>query len=260
MKINKVLVVESQKQTTAHMNGSRRLRQFLGDLQMDFDWVYHNNLVKDQLNEVDLVITFGGDGTFIEAANLIEDSFILGINSHPNSSEGALMSLSTDNLEDLKDILNGNFQILERQRAEVRLNGKLLGEYATNEVYVGALSQFYSSRYIINFKGKEEEQRSSGVIISTGTGSRAWHLSAGGKKFHHAEKKLSFVVREPYYGKRLYCPTIISGEILEDEKIVLTSKRSFGSILAIGFKAYDLKENDVVEVTLSENPLKVLVK
>ena len=260
MKFNKILVVESKKKTEKHLESSKKLRELLEDLQAKFSWIFHENLNLGFLNDVDLVITLGGDGTFIEAANLIEDSFILGINSHPESSEGALTSLSAETLDDLREILEGNFEILKRQRAAVKINGNLIKEYATNEVYLGAASQFHSSRYLISVNGEEEEQRSSGVIVSTGTGSGAWHLSAGGELFHPSEEKLAFIVREPYLGKRLYSPKIIKGEIAKGEKIILRSKRNSGGILAIGFKTYDLQENDVVEISLSDNPLRVLIK
>jgi NAD+ kinase len=258
MKFNKILVVESKKKTEKHLESVRRLRGLLEDSQLSFSWIMHERLSKELLRDVDLVITLGGDGTFLEAANLVENSFILGINSHPETSEGALTSLSAENLEILMEILNGKFQILKRQRAMVKLNGNLIEEYATNEVYFGAASQFHSSRYIINFGDIEEEQRSSGVVISTGTGSGAWYLSAGGEVFYPSDEKLAFIVREPYFGKRLYSPKIIKGEFMSEERIILKCKRNFGGILAIGFKAYDLQENDVVEVSLSDNPLKVL--
>lgn len=220
----------------------------------------HKDLKKESLEGVDLVITLGGDGTFIEAANLIEDSFILGINSSPSSSEGALTSIDINEVHCLKEILAGKFNLRLRQRAEVKLNGERLNGYATNEVYIGAKSQFHSSRYVIRYKELEEEQRSSGVIISTGTGSAAWHKSAGGTEFSSEERKLSFIVREPYPGKRVYIPHVLRGDILEGEKLVIESKRDFGGIIAIGFKTYEFNKGRVVEVRLSKKPLKVLSK
>lgn len=222
--------------------------------------ICHNKLTKPLLNQADLVITIGGDGTFIEAANLVEDCFILGINSNPKSSEGALTSLNIEEIGFLKEIFNGNFDIIKRQRATVKKNGLVLDEYSLNEVYIGANLQFHSSRYIIKYGGNKEEQRSSGVIISTGTGSGAWHRSAGGEKFGYDKEKLSFVVREPYVGKRIYIPTILKGEILRREKIIFESTRDSGGIIAVGFKVYDFNKGDCVEIELSDKPLKVIVK
>lgn len=217
-----------------------------------------NDLKKQDLADSDLIITLGGDGTFVKAANLIEDSFIIGINAEPHRSEGALTSLDIAELDKLRNVVQGNYDVVKRHRAKVKLNGKLLDEHAINEVYVGAASQFHSSRYKIKFKDIEEEHRSSGVIISTGTGSPAWFYSAGGKVFNHDEEKLSFIVREPYFGKRIFTPKLLNGHIENGDKITIESMRNFGGILAINDSTYDFNEGDVVEIEISDKPLEVI--
>src|SRR4030042_1726735 len=152
--------------------------------------IYFKELEKWHLDKSDLVITLGGDGTFIKAANLLEDSLILGINSNPDLSEGALTLINLNELHKLKEILSGKFSIGLSQRAKITINGKPANIFATNEIYIGCEFQFHSSRYKIIFNGIEEEHRSSGVIVSTGTGSGAWFNSAGGKIFNPDEEKL----------------------------------------------------------------------
>jgi len=217
-----------------------------------------NNLQKEDLIGIDLVISIGGDGTFVKAAHLMEEGLILGINSNYKTSEGALTSINLDEIDKLKNLDKGKMEITEKQRADVILNGKILDEKVINEIYIGAASQFHSSRYILNFKGAKEEQRSSGVIVSTGTGSDSWFLAAGGKPFHYSEKKLRFIVREPYFGKRVFKPTILAGELSEKEKIVVESTRNFGGIIAINDSTYDFNTGDIVEVKISDSPLKVI--
>jgi len=212
---------------------------------------------KNHAKNYDLLITLGGDGTFVRAANLT-DSLILGINSNPEKSEGALTSITINEIDKLERLKEKNFEIIERQRIEVKLNDKILDEKAINEVYVGTLSQFHISRYKIKFKEKEEEQRSSGIIVSTGTGSKAWFLSAGGKPFDYSEKKLCFIIREPYFGKRIFVPTLLNGEIFEDEILKIESGREFGGIIAINENIYDFNNGDKIEIKLSKKPLKVI--
>ncbi len=221
--------------------------------------VLFDNLNKNSLKNIDLIITIGGDGTFVKAGNLVEDSAILGINSEPDRSEGALTSIDVEDYKKLKDVLSGKFDINYRHRAKIKLNGKILDEHALNEVYIGSNSQFHTSRYKIRFNGSEEEHRSSGLIISTGTGSPAWFYSAGGKIFNHDEEKLGFIVREPYFGKRVFKPKIINGDIVKGEKITIESTRQFGGIIAINDATYHFNEGDVVEVELSDKPLKVII-
>ncbi len=215
-------------------------------------------LQKKDFEKKDLIITFGGDGTFVKAANLIENIPILGINAEPKTSEGALTSITVREIHKLENIFLGKYKIILRHRAKVILNSKILEEHAINEVYVGAHSQFHSSRYIISFNNKTEEQRSSGVIISTGTGSAAWFYSAGGEIFSHEEEKLSFIIREPYFGKRVFKPTIIKGNIHNGEKLIIESKRHSGGIITINDSTYDFNDGDLVEIELSDKPLNVI--
>ena len=213
---------------------------------------------KELLKDADLILTLGGDGTFVKAAHLVEDSLILGINSNPETSEGVLTSITIDEIDQLKYLDKRKFEVIERQRADVILNDKILDEKAVNEVYIGAASQFHTSRYRLKFKGKEEEQRSSGIIVSTGTGSEAWFLSAGGKPFHYKDRKLSFVVREPYFSKRIFVPTFTKGDILEGERLIVESGREFGGIVAINDSIYDFNKGDIVEIKISDKPLRVI--
>ncbi len=226
--------------------------------ESNFLAVEYSSVKKDMLEDADLVITFGGDGTFVKAANLIENSYILGINAEPDKSEGALTTLKINEIKKLKEIAKGNFKIQEMQRAKIILNEKVLDENAINEIYIGTVSQFHTSRYKLKFKEKQEEQRSSGVLVTTGAGSAAWFCSAGGKQFDCQDKKLKFLVREPYVGKRVFIPTLLEGEILPGEKLILESTRDLWGVVSINDSIYPFNTGDVVEIMLSEKPLKVI--
>jgi NAD kinase len=234
----------------------KRIKEITHDKKVSF--VSFEELKKEHLHESDLVITIGGDGTFIKAANILDSGYILGINANPDKSEGALTTINLSELDKLIDILNGKFETLLRQRAKVKINGKLISEEATNEVYIGAESQFHSSRYKIKFKDLEEEHRSSGIIISTGTGSPAWYYSAGGEIFNPDEPKLAFIVREPYFGKRVFKPKILKGNIFKGEKLTIFSERDYGGIISINDLTFPFNKGEVVEVELSNNPLKCI--
>ena len=221
--------------------------------------IEYSSIKKELFKDADLVLTLGGDGTFVKAAHLVDDSLILGINSNPETSEGALTSISINEIDRLKNLKEERFEVIERQRAEVILNNRVLEEKAVNEVYIGVASQFHSSRYKIKFKNKEEEQRSSGIIVSTGTGSEAWFLSAGGKPFHYGNKKLGFIVREPYFGKRIFVPSLLNGEIFERDELNVESTRESGGIIAINDSVYDFNTGDIVKIRISDKPLRAII-
>ncbi|HOW37134.1 MAG TPA: NAD(+)/NADH kinase, partial [Candidatus Pacearchaeota archaeon] len=94
----------------------------------NFIAIEYSSVKKELLQDADLVLTLGGDGTFVKAANLIEDSFILGINAEPNQSEGALTSLNINEIDKLKEIETSKFQVIKMQRAKIILNKKVLDE------------------------------------------------------------------------------------------------------------------------------------
>jgi NAD kinase len=259
MVFNKALVVYSDKMTKNHLECLENVKNILDLKKLNYDLVGLHELDEKNFTDSDLIVSVGGDGTFVKAAGLIKDQTIVGINSDPDTSEGLLKSIFAHEIEKLNDVLDGEYKIIKRERAVVFINGKRAKELVVNVVFVGASSQFHCSRYIINFRGQKEEHRSSGVIISTGTGSTAWHQSAGGEVFGYNEKKLRFLVREPYRGKRLFLPKILSGEISEDESIEIISMRDFKGVVAIDDSVYKLNKGDKVEIKLSSEPLKVIV-
>jgi NAD kinase len=217
------------------------------------------SLSREDFDSIDLVITIGGDGVLIKTASFIKNQPILGINSEPEYSEGALTSIHDSEIEELKQILNGNYKIKELERIEVILNNKNVG-LAINEVYIGSSIQFHTSRYVISFKDKKEEQRSSGVLITTSSGSHAWYKSAGGVPFED-KNKLKFIIREAYIGKRVFKPTLLSGEINPGDAIKIEGKRHGGGIIAVDSDSvFDFNNNDKAEIKLSNNYLRVLVK
>jgi NAD kinase len=255
----KVLLVYSEKLSENHLNAVDKIKNLIEKLNIDYISVEVRDLKKELL-DVDLIITAGGDGTFIRAASYLKETLILGINSEPEFSEGALTSLNDDELDILEDILKGNYSILKRQRIKVILNGKELNQLALNDVYIGSTTHYHASRYLINFKGNEEEQRSSGILFSTGSGSSAWYKSAGGEVFGFDEKKIKFLVREPFSG-RIFQPKIIREEILEGEKIKVIAKRHEGGVISLdsNFNS-DFNIPDVVELEISEFPLNVVIR
>lgn len=99
-----------------HNNLSEKIKEIKQNfLEADFLSVDYSSIKKELLKETDLVLTLGGDGTFVKAAHLVEDALILGINANPETSEGVLTSITINNIEKLKNINGGKFEIIERQ-------------------------------------------------------------------------------------------------------------------------------------------------
>ena len=251
----KILLVFNEKNTQEHLEAVKKTKQALKE--QDFVLIGLSHLNEEHFKDKDLIITIGGDGTFIKTSHFITKIPILGINSEPGKSEGALTGLTAHEIDYLKEILKGKYQIIKKHRAQVTFNKQPLKEQAINDVYIGSENQFHTSRYIIIFKNKKEFHKSSGVLVSTSAGSTAWYKSAGGKPFLN-EEKLKFLIREPYQGK-VFNPDILTGEIHPGEKLEIESKREKGGVIALdSAKIIPFNTGDKVEIKLSDMPLNVL--
>lgn len=250
-----ILVVYSEKLSRKHLAAIERVCRLVQNCTAKKS----SDIKEDDFKDSDLVVTIGGDGTFIRASHFLDEAPILGINSEPETSEGALTSLREDEIGKLREILDGRYKIIQRERAKIKINDKIIEKHALNDIYIGSATQFHTSRYIIKHGGREEEQRSSGVLISTCTGSTAWYKSAGGSPFSCEGRKLKFLVREPYFGN-LHKPKLLNGEVLEGEKIEFIGKGRDRGIVAIdSHLVFDFNYGDKIEIELSDKPLNVIV-
>ncbi len=137
----------------------------------------------DIKNDVDIMISIGGDGTFLETIHLVKDSGIpiLGVNA------GRLGFLASTQKEDIKCVLEqikeGRYRL--QPRSVIKLNNDLdlfKGEnYALNELTVhkkDSSSMITIHTYIDDLF--LNSYWADGLIISTPTGSTAYSLSCGG--------------------------------------------------------------------------------
>jgi NAD+ kinase len=136
---------------------------------------------------VDLVLVFGGDGTFLRVAREVAglSTPILGINI---GSLGFLTAVSSSGMsEALKRVWAGDFTLEPRALIEVKGNcaGKKIQARAFNDFVV---SRGIDSRLItldVCVDGEPlTRYRSDGFIVSSPTGSTAYSLSAGGAVVH----------------------------------------------------------------------------
>ncbi len=196
----------------------------IGDIHKDF--LPENELMK----KCDIAVAIGGDGTTMKTAKhaAISGKPTLGING---GRLGFLSCIEKNELELLKKVLNGEYELDERMmlKAEIKENGKLVKTFhCLNDA---VLSRGVFARLIdikITCEGRELwSVRSDGVIISTPTGSTAYNLAAGG----------------PVISPDMQCfiITSICPHSLMDRSIVVNS----GSVLEV-FTLSDVSNNAVI--------------
>jgi NAD+ kinase len=174
-------------------NVLNRLLNFFGDNKIRY--IIHNELkvnitnknhisrlksINVLLNTSDIIISLGGDGTFLNTARLVgrKQIPILGVNL---GNLGFMAEVSPEEIQNfILEILNGKYKIYDLCVISAKTkNNKVL--YGMNEVVVDKCNSikmieieiYYKNERVVNFVG-------DGVIVSTPTGSTGYSLSAGG--------------------------------------------------------------------------------
>ena len=132
----------------------------------------------DEINEkADIVVTIGGDGTILRALEKIENP-IFAINS---GGMGFLTETEPENaIKGLERIITGKFNVEERAKLKVTVDGKRLPD-AANEVTVQTAKIAKMIHLEIYVDGELLEKfGADGIIVATSTGSTSYALSAGG--------------------------------------------------------------------------------
>lgn len=139
----------------------------------------------ETLPEVDMVVSVGGDGTFLRTAATVGNSGIpvLGINTGRLGFLAAINYSDVD--ETLKEVMDYKYRVEERALLKMSTDETFppdyFNEYALNEVAI--LKQDTASMLSIHAYINNDyltSYQADGLVISTPTGSTAYSLSIGG--------------------------------------------------------------------------------
>ena len=133
--------------------------------------------------EADMVLSMGGDGTFLRAASYVGNKNIpiLGINT---GRLGFLADVSPEEMEDtFKDIYNHNYKVEDRSVLQVISNAQPRKGYPCGLNEIAVLKRDSSSMITIHTSingAYLTTYQADGLVIATPTGSTAYSLSIGG--------------------------------------------------------------------------------
>jgi len=187
------IALRYQKNNLRAADGSRVIMAYLKNRGISFEILYADETPtnirpvsaeeEQVLESIDMIISLGGDGTFLSSARLATRKCIpvFGVNL------GGLGFLTEVRLEEalkgLDRVLNGDFHIEERIMIEtdVICDGVLRTCTAFNDIVFHRVSL---SRMVTIEVSIDEHPivsyEADGIIVSTPTGSTAYSLSAGG--------------------------------------------------------------------------------
>ncbi|HIG98759.1 TPA: hypothetical protein HA231_05040 [Candidatus Woesearchaeota archaeon] len=226
--IKKALVVYFTKYYSSFLKARKALEKVMTVYSTHRE---NEKYIKKMVGKVDAVLVVGGDGTLLRASHFIEKTPVLHISSGTDSHEAFYARASEKDIRRKAKLLaEGEYKTTPLMRLESTLNGKKIPYKALNEVFAGGKKPYHTARCLLIVGSRKEEQKSSGIIISTPTGSYAWARSAGGKLLQQHENKMQFIVREPYTG-RIARPKMTRG--ITSSPITLDSKIWHAGIVVV---------------------------
>ncbi|RMF07321.1 hypothetical protein D6764_00120, partial [Candidatus Woesearchaeota archaeon] len=201
--MKRVLVVHMSYHTPAHRRTLRTVREVLKKKGIEYCFVHRARINPDHVRGCDLIIVIGGDGTFLRTSHFVEGKTpLLGVNSDPSKKEGFFLRTYAETFQKrLEKILAGKEKPTKLARVKAFIDNKRVEELALNEFFFGARKSYRMALYRIKVGNKEEQHKSSGVIVAAPAGSHAWALSAGGKRVPLTSGRTQYLVRELYRGK-----------------------------------------------------------
>jgi NAD+ kinase len=195
-------------------------------------FVYRASPFSDQ--GFDLVLTVGGDGTFLDAAQSVTRAPLLGLNSSPLDSVGLFCGAAVETLPRILDAIAGDrLPPVELTRLGLSVGGRALPIRALNDILLTHANPGATSKFILDRRGKREDFKSSGIWVAPAAGSTAAIASAGGTVLPLGSRGFQFVVREAYIpdGRR---HRMTRGVLGPGETLVLHSKMRSGRIYVDG--------------------------
>ncbi|HEX6935656.1 MAG TPA: NAD kinase [Actinomycetes bacterium] len=208
------------------------------------------------VEDCEVVVVFGGDGTLLRAAELARGSEtpLLGVNL---GHVGFLAEAESDALEDTVDRVVARDYVVERRLTidvAVSVDGDVLTEtWALNEASVEKASRERMLELVVEVDGRPLSRLGcDGVVLATPTGSTAYAFSAGGPVVWPEVAALLLV---PISAHALFArPLVVSPDsVLAVE--VLTRTDGAGVLWCDGRRAVDLPPGARIEARRGIHPV-----
>ena len=206
--------------------------------------------------EADMVLSMGGDGTFLKAASHVGNKNIpiLGINT---GRLGFLADVSPEEMEEtFEDIYRGNYKIEDRSVLQAFSEGQPLKGYPCGLNEIAILKRDSSSMITIHTSingAYLTTYQADGLVIATPTGSTAYSLSIGGPVIVPHSKTIAITPVAPH--SLNVRPIVIN----DDWEITLdVESRSHNFLVAIDGRSETCREGTRLTIRKADYAIKVV--
>lgn len=211
------------------------------------------------VDQVELAIVLGGDGTILRATELVREGTapVLGINM---GHVGFLAEIERDDMDEaVRRVIRRDYTVEERLALRVRVKnpaGEVLYEtWALNEATVEKASRERMLEVVIEIDGRPLSSFGcDGVVVSTPTGSTAYNFSAGGPVIWPGVEAIAVV---PLSAHALFArPLVIAPEHAVAIELLGRSAET-GILWCDGRRSHELPPGARVVVRRSPRPVRL---
>lgn len=202
--------------------------------------------------KVDLILTLGGDGTFLSASRMLHGAPIpvLGVNL---GQVGFLADVRLDDLEHvLEEVLQDKYSLRTRMMLDVEVcegRKKLVHDLALNEVaFSGKFGLKMIHLRVFTQRQFLTDYIVDGLLVSTPTGSTAYSLSAGGPIIHPSADSILLTPLNP---PSLSVRPLVLPDYHDITLQVLPEQKSEVTLLVDGRHNFKLKPSHLVRLKKS---------
>lgn len=213
--------------------------------------------VVDDITTSDIIISIGGDGTFLKTSRKSGEKPIIGINT---GTLGYLTEINPENIEQaLKNLIDGKYHIENRMMLEgeiVRANGEIieipqaLNEIGISKNIIGVV------RFDVLVNGKLiNSYTADGILVCTPTGSTAYNLSCGGPIVDPTAEIITLTPIAPH--TIINRSIVLADDSTVDIKITELRENTSSYVLSDG-KPIEVFSADTVRIKKSDKVTKII--
>ena len=211
------------------------------------------------VDEIELAIVLGGDGTILRAAELVREgtAAVLGINM---GHVGFLAEIERDDMDEaVRRAIAREYEVEERLTLQVRVKDSadavIYDTWALNEATVEKASREKMLEVVIEVDGRPLSSFGcDGVVVSSPTGSTAYNFSAGGPVIWPTVEAIAVV---PLSAHALFAKPLVVGPEHAVAIEVLERTNGVGILWCDGRRSHELPPGARVVVRRSERPVRL---
>lgn len=230
-----VLHKEMVSNKRLHSEAATYISKTLDEQGIRYEVILRNDLEsKKGVPRADLIISIGGDGTFLSTVAIAGETPILGVNSMPRKSRGFFCSTDISNFDRyLFSMISGETKPTSLPLLEAAIDERKIHYPVINDILFSGTTPAETVKYLLKAGSRQERQKGSGVWISAGPGSTGGIRSAGGRVTPVRSKRLQFLARELCVSPKTRY-SLKKGILSEGEEILIIAESSNGRVYPDG--------------------------